>query len=146
MCDHDHEHDHEHEAGHIHEHEEDGWLPLIALGAVLALGVALRLLYGLIPLSNLLLIGVMVASGLEVAKKGLGGLRRGSININLLMTVAAIGATLIGHLEEGASVVFLFNVAERLDSDVRVYWYCVQAVNMESVHDHNVCACVERRR
>jgi GTP cyclohydrolase I len=38
------------------------------------------------------------------------------------------------------------NVAERLDSDVRVYWYRVQAVNLESVHDHNVYACVERRR
>jgi len=115
MCDHEQDHDHEHDAGHSPEHEEGGWLPLIALGAILALGVALHLLHILIPLSNLLLIGVMIASGLEVAEKGLRGLRRGSININLLVTVAAIGATLIGHLEEGASVVFLFNVAERLE-------------------------------
>jgi len=38
------------------------------------------------------------------------------------------------------------NVAERLDSDVRVHWYRVEAENLESVHDHNAYACVERRR
>lgn len=38
------------------------------------------------------------------------------------------------------------NIAERLDSDVRVHWYRVQAENLESVHDHNAYACVERRR
>jgi GTP cyclohydrolase I len=38
------------------------------------------------------------------------------------------------------------NVAERLDSDVRIYWYRVEAENLESVHDHNVYACVERSR
>jgi GTP cyclohydrolase I len=38
------------------------------------------------------------------------------------------------------------NVAERLDSDVRVRWYRVEAENLESVHDHNAYACVERSR
>ena len=38
------------------------------------------------------------------------------------------------------------NVAERLDSDVRVHWYRVEAENLESVHDHNAYACVERQR
>jgi GTP cyclohydrolase I len=38
------------------------------------------------------------------------------------------------------------NVAERLDTDVRVHWYRVEAENLESVHDHNAYACVERRR
>jgi GTP cyclohydrolase I len=38
------------------------------------------------------------------------------------------------------------NVAERLDSDVRVYWYRVQAENLDSVHDHNLYACAERSR
>ena len=36
------------------------------------------------------------------------------------------------------------NVAERLDSDVRITWYRVEAKNLESIHDHNVYACVER--
>ncbi len=36
------------------------------------------------------------------------------------------------------------NVAERLDSDVRITWYRVEAVNLDSVHDHNLYACAER--
>jgi len=36
--------------------------------------------------------------------------------------------------------------AERLDSDVRVYWYRVEAENQDSVHDHNLRAHVERSR
>jgi len=38
------------------------------------------------------------------------------------------------------------NVAERLDSDVRVHWYRIEAENLESVHAHNAYACVERSR
>jgi GTP cyclohydrolase I len=38
------------------------------------------------------------------------------------------------------------NVAERLDSDVRVHWYSVEAENLDSVHDHNVYAHIERSR
>jgi GTP cyclohydrolase I len=38
------------------------------------------------------------------------------------------------------------NVAERLDSDVRIHWYRVEAENLESVHDHNAFASAERAR
>ncbi len=38
------------------------------------------------------------------------------------------------------------NVAERLDSDVRIHWYRVEASNLDSVHDHNLYACAERSR
>ena len=37
-------------------------------------------------------------------------------------------------------------VAERLDSDVRIHWYRVEAENLDSVHDHNLYACAERSR
>jgi len=37
------------------------------------------------------------------------------------------------------------NVAERLDSDVRVLWYSVEARNQDSVHAHDACASVTRR-
>ncbi len=36
------------------------------------------------------------------------------------------------------------NVAERLDSDVRVLWYRVDARNQDSVHAHDACASVAR--
>jgi GTP cyclohydrolase I len=38
------------------------------------------------------------------------------------------------------------NLAERLDSDVRIYWYRIEAENLESVHGHNAYASVERSR
>ncbi len=37
-------------------------------------------------------------------------------------------------------------VAERLDSDVRIHWYRVEAENLESVSDHNVYASLECTR
>ncbi len=37
-------------------------------------------------------------------------------------------------------------VAERLDSDVRVHWYHIEAENFESVSDHNVYAAIEFSR
>jgi GTP cyclohydrolase I len=37
-------------------------------------------------------------------------------------------------------------VAERLDSDVRVHWYRIEAENSESVSDHNVYAAIECTR
>jgi Cd2+/Zn2+-exporting ATPase len=57
----------------------------------------------------------MILSGYKIAELGLRGLLRLHISINLLITVAAIGAFTIGHLEEGAAVVFLFNIAEKLE-------------------------------
>jgi len=38
------------------------------------------------------------------------------------------------------------NTAERLDSDVRIVWYRIEAENLDSVHDHNLYASVERSR
>ena len=38
------------------------------------------------------------------------------------------------------------SIAERLDSDVRITWYRVEAENLESVHEHDVYACIERER
>jgi len=54
-------------------------------------------------------------SGYEIAREGISSLFRKQVSIDLLMTVAAAGAFLIGHGEEGATVVFLFNVAEFLE-------------------------------
>lgn len=57
-----------------------------------------------------------VALGLPpVAKKGLAALRQRVLDINFLMTVAVVGALLIGEWGEGATVGFLFAVAEWLE-------------------------------
>ena len=91
---------------------------LIALGisgVALAVGLLLRFFIGETLASNLLLLAAMVISGVSVAEAGLRALVHGRISINLLITIAAVGALAIGHLEEGAVVILLFNLAERLE-------------------------------
>ena len=58
----------------------------------------------------------MLLAGHEIANVGIRSLVKRHVTIDLLVTIAAVGATLIGHIEEGASVVLLFNIAERLES------------------------------
>jgi len=55
--------------------------------------------------------------GYYVARKGLTGVWiNRELDINFLMTVAALGAMAIGAWEEGALVVFLFSLGETLES------------------------------
>ncbi len=105
---------HEH-SSHNHQHSGGGFLPLIIAGALLVLGIFLRYTQEPTLFSDGLLIIVMVLAGYRIAIMGLKALRYGNININLLVTIAAVGAMAIGHLEEGALVLFLFNLAERLE-------------------------------
>jgi Cd2+/Zn2+-exporting ATPase len=58
----------------------------------------------------------MVVSGYEIAISGLKALLHRRITIDFLLTIAAVGATAIGHLEEGAAVIILFSLAERLET------------------------------
>jgi Cd2+/Zn2+-exporting ATPase len=58
----------------------------------------------------------MVAGGWFIAPKAIGSIRRLSPDMNLLMSIAAVGAVLIGAWDEAAAVVFLFSLAELLES------------------------------
>lgn len=84
-------------------------------GVAISAGLILRYIRGPELASDLLLLATMILSGYKIAEMGVRSLIRRHISINLLITIAAIGALLIGHLEEGAAVVFLFNIAERLE-------------------------------
>ncbi len=57
-----------------------------------------------------------VAGAVLIVPHALVSLRRLRMDMNLLMTVAVLGAWLIGEGREGAAVVFLFAVAEMLES------------------------------
>ena len=98
---------------HGEEHYESGWITLAAAGALTASGILLRFLFDFTLISMILLLGAMVLSGVGIARAGIRALFHGSISVDLLITIAAVGATFIGHVEEGASVLFLFNLAER---------------------------------
>ena len=86
-----------------------------ASGALIALGFILQWA-GLGLGSTLAFATAIVVGGARIAVSGLAGLRTGTLDINFLMAVAAIGAGLIGEWAEGASVVFLFAVGELLES------------------------------
>lgn len=57
-----------------------------------------------------------VIGGYHAAKSGFYGLRSLSFDMNFLMTVAIIGAALIGEWEEGATVAFLFSFGNTLQT------------------------------
>jgi Cd2+/Zn2+-exporting ATPase len=65
--------------------------------------------------SQSLLVAAMAVTGYPLAEKGVRSLLKGSIGINFLVTIAAIGATVIGLYQEGALVVFLFSISLRLE-------------------------------
>ncbi|MHB9092210.1 MAG: heavy-metal-associated domain-containing protein, partial [Chloroflexota bacterium] len=90
-------------------------------GVSLVLGFAISLLgitlpFGGIPASTLLFTMAMVLGGYYVARSGLYGLVRSrTLDMNVLMTIAAVGAAAIGEWAEGATVVFLFGFGNVLE-------------------------------
>jgi Cd2+/Zn2+-exporting ATPase len=66
-------------------------------------------------LAHLLFVVVIVVAGYRIFRNAFSALLQRRVEMNLLMSIAAIGAFLIGHAEEGASVIFLFFIAESLE-------------------------------
>jgi len=58
----------------------------------------------------------ILSGGWLVARKGFYSLRNRTLDINVLMTLAVIGAAAIGKWLEGAAVLFLFSLANLLES------------------------------
>jgi Cd2+/Zn2+-exporting ATPase len=88
----------------------------ILSGALLAAAVAVRLLPAPSWAATAFYAAAMVSGGWMVARKGYFALRARSLDINALMTLAVIGAAVIGQWLEGAAVIFLFSLANLLES------------------------------
>lgn len=58
----------------------------------------------------------MVTGGFYVARSGFYALKSFSLDMNFLMTIAAIGAAAIGQWDEAATVVFLFSLGNSLQA------------------------------
>lgn len=58
----------------------------------------------------------IVIGGYRIAKSGIYGLRSRTVGMDFLMTIAAVGAAVIGLWGEGAAVVFLFALGETLEA------------------------------
>jgi Cd2+/Zn2+-exporting ATPase len=104
-------HDHDHD----HDHDDKGWAVLSLSGLAIVLGIVLNYFNLYPPIDKALLVAAMIAMGGPLAENGVRSLLQGKIGINLLVTIAAIGATVIGQFEEGALVVFLFSVSLKLE-------------------------------
>ena len=58
----------------------------------------------------------IVSGGWFILPKAVRALRRFALDMNVLMTVAVVGAAAIGEWQEGAAVAFLFSLSELLES------------------------------
>ncbi|MTI85568.1 MAG: cadmium-translocating P-type ATPase [Firmicutes bacterium] len=63
-----------------------------------------------------LFLGAMIVGGLFVVRSALYSLKSLSLDMNVLMSVAVIGAAAIGEWGEGATVVFLFSLGNALQA------------------------------
>ena len=67
-------------------------------------------------LSNILYFFAILIGGVSIFKTGLRNLMRFEFDMKTLMTIAIIGAAIIGEWQEAAIVVFLFAVSEALEA------------------------------
>ncbi len=97
--------------------ERHGRLVLAALSGVLWLGsLAAEHQLDRGDLAAAFAVGAIVAGGWHIVPRGVRAAMNRALDMNFLMSVAAIGAVLIGEYEEGASAMFLFAVAQLLET------------------------------
>ena len=63
-----------------------------------------------------LAVGAMVAGGWYIIPRGIRAAMNRALDMNFLMSIAAIGALFIGEYEEAASALFLFAIAQLLET------------------------------
>lgn len=85
-------------------------------GLFLAGGWAAELLLQQPVIARTLFVLGMLVGGFYVARAGLQSLGNRTLDMNLLMSVAAVGAVAIGEWHEGAMVVFLFSLGNTLQA------------------------------
>ena len=90
----------------------------ITVSSGLLIGLALLADYGagLMALRSVLMVGAAVLAGSDIAWRAGRSLWNGDVSIELLVTVAAIGAVLIGEYWEAAAVTFLFTLGAYLEA------------------------------
>lgn len=101
-----------HDHGHDHGGDEAG-VPWRLVGTGALAGASMLAVW--LPLAEWAALVAVVVGLPPVARKGLRALRQRVLDINFLMTVAVLGALGIGEWSEGATVCFLFALAEWLE-------------------------------
>ena len=121
-CGHDHAHDHPHEHAHDHDHGHShghshgtakGRTLLLRVGAAVALLFAGFLLKGLPAVSVGCFVAAYLAVGYDVLYRAFRNILRGEVfDENFLMSVASVGAMVMGEYAEAAAVMALYQVGE----------------------------------
>jgi Cd2+/Zn2+-exporting ATPase len=97
-----------------HAHEAG----LVASGTLIVVGYALELLKlgtsAYLPQAAFVL--AAVAGGAVTARRALASLRARTLDMNVLMALAVIGAIVLGDFAEAAMVIFLFSIGQFLES------------------------------
>ena len=124
--DHEHHHDYGHGHGHHHGHDHDDSKAVIfyIVGLVLyIIGLVLHFMGN--GVANILFILTLILSGYHVTMEGIEDTierskKKGKFqpNVHILMTLAALGAVLIGNAEEGALLILIFAGAHFLEEYV----------------------------
>lgn len=118
---HNHDHEHENGGGHNHSHGDSKSAVILFFAGLTAFIVALFLTDSSL-LQTILFISAMLLSGYHIMLEGITDTieatkrkRKFSPNVHILMTVAAIGATIIGNYEEGALLIIIFAAAHFME-------------------------------
>jgi len=85
-------------------------------GTLFVIGWLLDVVWALGAASSVVLLAGALVGGYDIAKKAYYTLRTGTVGINTLVTLAAVGAILIGEYWEAAGVVFLFSLGNYLEA------------------------------
>jgi Zn2+/Cd2+-exporting ATPase len=85
-------------------------------GASLALGLGFQLFGATGPLTWIPFVCAVVLAGTQTARRAWGSIVARRLDIHVLMMVAVVGAMALGEWAEGASVVFLFALAQVLEA------------------------------
>ncbi len=115
----EHDHDDEHEHGEA-EASVPWWrdrnllLPA-ASGLLLAVGYTLEW-SGAVTAATIVLALSLIAGAATFAPSAIRRLLKRKLGVGLLMTIAATGAVLLGHVGEAAALAFLFSIAEALEN------------------------------
>ncbi|MFZ3230382.1 MAG: cation-translocating P-type ATPase [Pseudobdellovibrio sp.] len=89
---------------------------VVAAGILLLIGLVFELLKFSDLVSKILLAASIFVAGSLVFPKAIKSLKRISLDMNVLMSLATVGAIYIGEYSEAAAVVFLFALSELLES------------------------------
>jgi len=92
-------------------------IPVLVSGILIGIGIFLQWQNLFAPIVQIAIFALAIIwGGWSIFTKAIRSLKQFALDMNVLMTVAVIGASAIGEWSEGASVVFLFGLAELLES------------------------------